>query len=116
MSNIKTLTSLALSSFLFYCAFSRLTHGEYTPQMHAHQVDRSPDDGSTTATVIPFVDMLFAISVLIPRTRKVGATLCTGIMTLGMVMRRLEGKDPTIDGLITLGVFVSCMIFVKLDG
>lgn len=107
---IKTLAALLLSTHLFYGAFSRFTHGEYTPKFHAYQIERFPDDGSTIATVIPCMDALFATSLLIPRTRQAGAAVCTIIMTLGMVARRWEGKDATMDGLLTLGTFVVWMV------
>lgn len=115
MSQIKPITSLLLSTFLVYGAFSRLTHGTYTPSMHAYQTDRSPDDGSTTATVIPFVDLLFAGLILFPKTRVAGAALCTCFMALGMIARRFEGKDPMLDALLTFSVFVCWMVLGKVD-
>jgi hypothetical protein len=115
LSTIKPLTALLLSTFLFYGAFSRLTHGQYTPQMHAYQTDRSPDDGSTLATVIPCMDLLFAGMVLLPRTRVAGAALCTSMMALGMIARRFEGKDPTMDAVITLAVFGCWMVLGRVE-
>ena len=73
--------------------------------MHAYQVDRYPDDNSTTAQIIPLVDLLFAILVAFPKTRNVGAAAATCIMAVGVIMRRFEGKDPVVDGLLTLAVF-----------
>jgi hypothetical protein len=115
LQTVKPPIALALSSFLAYGAFSRLTHGEYTPQMHAYQTDRSPDDGSTLATIIPCMDLLFATLVLIPKTRVAGAALCTCVMALGMIARRFEGKDPTMDALLTLGVFACWMVLGRVE-
>lgn len=64
MKHLSTLTSLALSGLLYYGAFSRLTHGEYTPRFYAHQIARQPDDGSATAMMVPWVDVLLATLML----------------------------------------------------
>ena len=81
--------------------------------MHAYQVDRSPDDGSILSQLIPCMDALFATLVLIPRTKRVGAALTTSAMALGMIARRLEGKDVVVDALITLGAFVVWMVIER---
>lgn len=83
--------------------------------MHAYQTDRSPDDGSTIATIIPCMDLFFAAMVLIPRTRIAGAALCTCVMALGMIARRFEGKDPTVDAMMTLGVFACWMVMGRVE-
>jgi hypothetical protein len=106
---LKPLLATTLSTFLLYCSFSRFTHGVYTPQMHAYQTDRFPDDNSTTARIILLVDLLFAILVAIPRTRNVGAAAATCVMAIGVIMRRFEGKDPVVDSVLTLGVFACWM-------
>jgi hypothetical protein len=110
MQLLKPFTSLALSSYLLYGAFSRLTHGVYTPSRYEYQIDRSPDDGSTLARIIPCMDILFGSMVLWPRTRRAGAAMVTIIMALGIYMRKLEGKDVLADCVVTLGVFVGWMV------
>lgn len=111
MSVLKILASLAISSYLFYGAFSRLTHGTYTPERYAYQIDRSPDDGSTLAQIIPFMDIVLGLMALWPRTRHLGVALITIILGVGMYMRKLEGKDVQFDSLATLGA-VGCWTVV----
>lgn len=64
MSTLSTLPSLILSGLLSYGAFSRLTHGQYTPQFYAYQIARQPDDGSATAMIVPWVDVLLVTLLL----------------------------------------------------
>ena len=105
MPTLKPLLATLLSTFLLYASFSRLTHGVYTPQMHAYQVDRHPDDNSLTAQIIPLVDLLFAILVAFPRTRVVGAAAATCVMAVGVMARRMEGKEFVVDAVVALGAF-----------
>lgn len=64
MSILSTLPSIVLSGLLSYGAFSRLTHGQYTPRFYAYQIARQPDDGSATAMIVPWVDILLVILLL----------------------------------------------------
>lgn len=72
-------------------AFSRLTHGRYTPSFYAYQLDRAPDNASTR--VIPYVDALLGTLLLFPRTRAVAAAVCVFMQGVGVGMRVREGRD-----------------------
>ena len=65
--------------------------------------------------MLPYMDLLFAILVLVPRTRQLGAALCTCVLAVGMIVRRFEGKDAVFDGCITFGSFVVWMVLGTVD-
>jgi hypothetical protein len=102
MSLFSTLTSLALSGLLYYGAFSRLTHGQYTPQFYAHQIARQPDDGSPTATIVPCVDILLA-TLMLRGSRGVKrwtAVMAGVVQALGIVVALSRGLDVKPDLLV----------------
>ena len=72
-------------------AFSRLTHGRYTPSFYAYQLDRAPDDSSTR--IIPYVDVLLGTLLFFHRTRAIAAGVCVLMQGIGVVLRVREGKD-----------------------
>jgi hypothetical protein len=64
MVTLSSIPQLALGSILYYGAFSRLTHGKFTPSMYAYQNVRQPDDGSTTAMLVPVMDVMLGSTLL----------------------------------------------------
>jgi hypothetical protein len=103
---------LLLSCILFYGAFSRLTHGIYTPQFYAYQIDRQPDDGSSTALVVPVMDMILGTMMVLPypRARIAAAAAFVVFQGIGLVMRVKEGKDVLGDvGLLVVGLVVAVL-------
>ncbi|SPN98397.1 uncharacterized protein DNG_01442 [Cephalotrichum gorgonifer] len=76
-------------------AFSRLTHGRYTPSYYAYQVERAPDDASNR--FIPFVDLTLGTLLVIERTRTAAAAVCVFLQTFGIIMRAREGKSVVAD-------------------
>jgi hypothetical protein len=106
------LPPLALAAFLYYGAFSRLTHGAYTPQFYAYQTDRYPDDGSPVATAAPIMDLAVGSLLLAPRQRVRfwGAVGFVCMHSVGLVMQLRSGKDYSGDalwmGVGVLSVFV----------
>ena len=76
-------------------AFSRLTHGRYTPSFYTYQLDRAPDDPSTR--VIPYVDAALGTLLLFSKTRALAAGVCVLFQGIGVVMRVQSGKSPVKD-------------------
>ncbi|KAL3448221.1 hypothetical protein BJX65DRAFT_275332 [Aspergillus insuetus] len=94
-SLIKHLPLYALSSILLLGAFSRFTHGVYTPTWHAFQEYHAPDNGSTLALVTPIADTVVALLVAFasrtPRIYAVGFAL--GMFVIGLAMQVSAGKE-----------------------
>lgn len=87
-------------------AFSRFTHGRYTPSFHAYQIDRAPDNESTR--FIPFIDVTLATMLVVPQTRVVAAVAGTLFQGLGLVARVKSGKPLVWDlALASLTAFVA---------
>ena len=92
------LGQLALAGTVFTTylgAFSRFTHGRYTPAFYAYQLDRAPDDASTR--VIPFIDAALGTLLLFEKTRAVAAAVCVFFQGIGVGLRVQSGKSPVKD-------------------
>ncbi|KAE8556400.1 hypothetical protein EYB25_001101 [Talaromyces marneffei] len=72
------ISKYTLVSIVYLGAFSRFTHGRYTPAFYRYQLDRAPDNGSTR--IIPVFDSIFATLVLFPKTRPGRQWIC-GLQT-----------------------------------
>lgn len=87
-------------------AFSRFTHGRYTPRFHQYQVDRAPDDESTR--YIPLIDLTVATLLLFPVTRTAAALLATAFQGFGILLRVKQQKPLLTDvALATTAAFVA---------
>jgi hypothetical protein len=102
-----------LASVVLLGAFSRFTHGVYTPQFYAFQEYHSPDDGSTVAQLTPIMDTLIGLSLLFG-TRMVrlgGAVLSLLFTSLGTIMQiqanKSYGADVSLVALATVAVISS---------
>lgn len=102
MVNIYYLPCLTLASILVYGAFSRLSHGVYTPQWYAYQCERQHDDGSLAALLVPVMDLGLAMFLLLPgRRSRLGAASAFVLMqSIGLVMQISVGRDWTGDVLL----------------
>lgn len=85
------------SSILFLSAFSRFTHGRYTPRYHAYQEYHQPNDDETRSQIIPFVDALLGTLLLSRRTRLISAIVVDFFMIFGLVVQVIAGKRFEID-------------------
>ncbi|KAL4862247.1 hypothetical protein BDV12DRAFT_179079 [Aspergillus spectabilis] len=85
----------ALSSVVLLGAFSRFTHGVYTPQWYAFQEYHSPDDGSTVALLTPFVDAIVGLSLLfgVRQARFAAAATSLSFFVMGLAMQIQAGKE-----------------------
>jgi hypothetical protein len=104
-SLVKGLPLYALSGILLLGAFSRFTHGLYTPQWYAFQEYHAPDDGSTLALATPIVDTVVALLVAIgsrkARIYAAGFTFVT--FSIGLAMQVSAGKEYLADiGLVAV--------------
>ncbi|KIW14130.1 hypothetical protein PV08_06911 [Exophiala spinifera] len=96
-----------LSSIVLLGAFSRFTHGVYTPQFYAFQENHAPDDGSLTATITPIVDTLVGLSLLFGSRvlRLFAASLSVVFFTLGLGLQMQADKAYGPDvALVVLGI------------
>jgi hypothetical protein len=94
-SLLKRLSLYALSGILLLGAFSRFTHGVYTPTWYAFQEYHAPDDGSTLALVTPILDTVVALLVAIaPRKpRLYGAGFALVTFSIGLALQVSAGKE-----------------------
>ena len=86
-----------LATFIYLGAFSRFTHGQYTPWFYAYQEYHQVDDGSATAKIIPFMDIGVASLILWSRTRSIGITLALTFFCFGIVAQYMAGKRFEVD-------------------
>jgi hypothetical protein len=84
-----------LSSVVLLGAFSRFTHGQYTPTWYAFQEYHMPNDGSTGAKVTPVVDTLVGLSLIFGRRklRLSAAGISLSFLVIGLAMQVRAGKD-----------------------
>ncbi|KAL4889270.1 hypothetical protein BDV59DRAFT_186863 [Aspergillus ambiguus] len=97
----------ALSSAVLLGAFSRFTHGQYTPTWYAFQEYHMPDDGSTSAKITPVIDALLGLILLFGRRRLrlSAAAISLMFLSIGLAMQVHAGKEYAGDiALVTLGV------------
>ncbi|KAB5527969.1 hypothetical protein GE09DRAFT_1064676 [Coniochaeta sp. 2T2.1] len=96
---------LYLISLCYLGAFSRFTHGRYTPTFYAYQIQHAQDDESTQ--YIPVIDTALGTLLLLGggRTRAVAALLCTLFQTIGVVQQLGKGRRVRL-GWLSLGMAV----------
>lgn len=99
----------ALASIVLLGAFSRFTHGEYTPWFYQYQQSHLLDDGSATPAAVPYVDLILGILLFVRSTRLPAAVVSAISMIIGMVQMYQAEKDCTVDcatvAVATLAVF-----------
>ncbi|KAK6829222.1 hypothetical protein RU639_003386 [Aspergillus parasiticus] len=95
LSRLPTLSIYLLSSVVLLGAFSRFTHGAYTPGWYAFQEYHAPDDGSTLAMITPVIDTIIGLTLLFgARTAKYSAAAVSLMFfIIGLAMQVLAGKD-----------------------
>jgi len=107
----KMLSKIALAitvSVTYLGAFSRFTHGRYTPAFYAYQLDRAPDVESTM--IVPYIDATLGTLLLFKETRVVASLVCVVFQGLGVILRFKDGKSPLPDIClcsIAMGTFLS---------
>ncbi|KPI34839.1 uncharacterized protein AB675_4870 [Cyphellophora attinorum] len=118
MTSIAALPAQVLSAFLYYCGFSRFTHGIYTPWYYAHQVARQPDDGSTVARIVPCMDITLATTLALggKKSKRYVAVLTALIQGGAIVALGMEGRrDLAVDfAVFTLAVAAAALIWTEL--
>lgn len=87
---LAVISQTALISIAYLGAFSRFTHGQYTPSFYQYQLDRAPDNEYTR--LIPIADTTLGTLVFFSKTRTVAALLCALAQGGGIVKRLQEGK------------------------
>lgn len=97
----------ALAAVALLGAFSRFTHGQYTPVWYAFQEYHKPDDGSVGAKFVPIIDTLVGLSLILGRQRLKFSAACISLVsfTIGLAMQVQSGKKFAGDvALVILGV------------
>ncbi|OIW25573.1 hypothetical protein CONLIGDRAFT_498408 [Coniochaeta ligniaria NRRL 30616] len=91
--SIKEIPRLYVTGLCYLGAFSRFTHGRYTPAFYQYQIDHAPDDESTR--LIPFVDATMGTLVLFSSgwTRTVAVLLCGIFQGIGIVHQLKKGRQ-----------------------
>lgn len=100
-------------AIIYLGAFSRLTHGAYTPAFYEYQLDRAPDNESTR--LVPYVDAALATLALVRATRSYALFFCVAFQVMGLGLRLREGKDVTADFTLTLATLVALATSVAGD-
>lgn len=93
---------LCIAVFVLLGAFSRFTHGAYTPWFHNYQEYHQADDGSSLAKIVPIGDLVLGISALYPRTRFFALAIIDIFTAFGLVIQMLAGKRFEVDALTVL--------------
>ncbi|KIW34942.1 uncharacterized protein PV07_01679 [Cladophialophora immunda] len=104
---LRTVPVYMLASVVLLGAFSRFTHGTYTPIWYAFQEYHLPDDGSTAATVTPVIDTLIGLTLLFGARalRLLAASISLLFFTAGLAMQIQAGKQYKGDvALVVLAV------------
>jgi len=97
LQTMKELPRLALVGLCYLGAFSRFTHGRYTPAFYQYQIDHAPDDESTR--LIPFVDATLGTLILLLGgwTRTVAILVCVFFQGIGIVQQLKRGRQAKFD-------------------
>lgn len=95
LSLLATLPVYLLSFVVLLGAFSRFTHGRYTPEWYAFQEYHAPDDGSTVAIITPIIDMVVGLMLLFgkPTVKLSAAAISLVFFTIGLAMQMQAGKE-----------------------
>ena len=107
MEYLPRLPTFLLGLILSYGAFSRLTHGSYTPRFYKYQTSRQPDDGSVAARLPIVMDLVLAPYLMFgsPAHRSVASIVFAAAQTFGIFKALNSGLDWTLDGaMLVLGV------------
>lgn len=91
-----------MASIGFLSAFSRFTHGRYTPHYHAYQEYHQANDAEGAARIIPFMDAILAVMLLVKRTRFIAAIVFDFFMIVGAIVQFSAGKRFEIDVLMVI--------------
>ncbi|KAF9730179.1 hypothetical protein PMIN04_013129 [Paraphaeosphaeria minitans] len=102
---LATLFRLGLQGILYYGAFSRFTHGQYTPTFYEYQLERAPNTANTQ--YVPVIDVLLGSLLFSSRARHWAALFFAIAQGGGIIKLLQKGKDVTPDvGLFTVGMIV----------
>lgn len=116
LSLLAALSIYLLSFAVLLGAFSRFTHGEYTPKWYAFQEYQAPDDGSTVAIITPFIDTLLGLMLLFGRrtVKLFAATISLLFLMMGLAMQMQAEKEYKGDAaLVTLGAVAVARLLWK---
>lgn len=103
---LKQLSKYGLMALTYLGAFSRLTHGRYTPCFYQYQLERAPDDSS----LIPLMDLTLGTLLAFEKTRAAAAGLCTVFQTIGVVLQLKKGGQAWTD---SAGASLALLVFLS---
>lgn len=109
MVTAKDVPALATASLTFLGAFSRFTHGRYTPSFYQYQIDHAPDDKSTR--YMPVLDCLVGTLLLLPQTRAFGALVAAFFLGVGVILQIQKKGIHVLYGIATFGMALAALRF-----
>lgn len=92
-------------AIMYIGAFSRFTHGAYTPGFYEYQLDRAPDNESTR--LVPYVDAALATLALVQATRPYAFLFAVVFQVMGMGLRLQQQKDVARDAALLAATVVA---------
>ncbi|KAM7195554.1 hypothetical protein V8F20_007450 [Naviculisporaceae sp. PSN 640] len=104
--------ALATAGLTFLGAFTRFTHGQYTPAFYRYQLDHAPDNESTR--YIPIMDTIVGALVLLPKTRVIGTLLSTFFLGIGLFLQAQKGGKYLPGAALTFATAVAAF-WLSLD-
>jgi hypothetical protein len=110
-SPLVNIPTYLLASIALLGAFSRFTHGTYTPQWYAFQEYHMKDDGSLNAKIVPTIDLIFGLTLLFGgrNARLLVASLSLGFFIMGTVGQVTNGKDYMADLALVGTAFIAVL-------
>lgn len=95
LRRLGTAVMYGVIAVIYLGAFSRFTHGAYTPGFYAYQLDRAPDNQATRG--IPYADTVVATLALVRATRMHAFAFSTAAQVMGVALRLQEHKNVGLD-------------------
>lgn len=99
------MTTHTVIAIIYLGAFSRFTHGAYTPGFYEYQLGRAPDDASTW--MIPYVDAALATLALVRATRSYALFFCAAAQVMALGQRVWQGSDAVPDTALLVATMVA---------
>lgn len=107
MIALKDIPALAVAGLTFLGAFSRFTHGRYTPSVYRYQIDQAPDDASTR--FVPIVDTIVTTLILLPQTRAVGVLVAALFLAIAVVLQVQKRGKYISQAALTFAVSIAAV-------
>lgn len=107
---IRGIPRFYLIGLTYLGAFSRFTHGRYTPAFYEYQIAHAPDDESTR--LIPVVDATLGTLLLLfgGRMQTLASLLCALFQAIGIVGQLRKGNQVKFGALSFVIAAAACWL------